>query len=495
MAFPAAAQLFNIATLKPPETVFDNSFKPWDFTALVPAIAYDNGGSAVAYNSLSQNQSCTANGSSYRADYIVGNFKPSTLSPPNPAIPYQICTVVGDWYQYTISSNGTGPFNLTLYTTNPNGGANWAVSIDGTQVATVVAQGNGSDFNTVLPATSGQFAMTTGNHLLRLTALSGDPIGGWPGDFVQWQGGFAGPSVPAQAAAAGFTAQILKADFTQTTGPWSNAANFMTNCGAANSVPGQPSTWHFTYNIWPTGPSLPCDHASIAVDPDFGNRALLLRMTPADYATNNNSNQGDDLMFPDYVGHNTGQNTWVPMEQYVKIVWREPASSYNMGGTCGPISCYGSGVSAPWSAPLSFSSENLDWSEIGGYTSLSTLYFFQTIGNYSGGEVDSPPGQDVTKYKTIEGLSTSDGSTVLAMCLWVDGNWAGCIRGFSKSYTVRDYITLVALNINRGPNDPQSMPNELDVYIKSLEWWSCPNYLTANCVGAGFPVVDHWPFP
>ena len=277
-AFPVAAQLFNIGALKPPETVFDNSHSPWQFTGLVPAIGYDNGGSGVGYNSLSQNPSCSANGSGYRADYIVGNFKSSTLSPPNPAIPYQICTVVGDWYQYTISSSGAGPFNLTLYTVNPNGGANWAVSIDGTQVATVVAQGNGIGFTTVLPATSGQFALAPGNHLLRLTALSGDPINGLPGDLVQWQGGtqasiacalgpnYAG-SVPAAAAAAGFNTCAANFDFTNPF--FATLSNWLDCAGAAT-----PILW----NSPGAGGGVGWDCSAYSIVNDGGTNALLMRI-------------------------------------------------------------------------------------------------------------------------------------------------------------------------------------------------------------------------
>jgi hypothetical protein len=53
-------------------------------------------------------------------------------------------------------------------------------------------------------------------------------------------------SVPPPAAAAGFTSPVINADFTTPGNFWSNTADYITNCGAASSVPNQPSTWHFS---------------------------------------------------------------------------------------------------------------------------------------------------------------------------------------------------------------------------------------------------------
>jgi hypothetical protein len=70
------------------------------------------------------------------------------------------------------------------------------------------------------------------------------------------------PVVPALARAVGSTTQVLNADFTSEA--YSNLSTFVVNCGASNSVSGDPSGWHFYLNhTYTSGGTLPCSNLSI----------------------------------------------------------------------------------------------------------------------------------------------------------------------------------------------------------------------------------------
>jgi hypothetical protein len=297
------------------------------------------------------------------------------------------------------------------------------------------------------------------------------------------------PVVPPQAAAAGFTTPVVQADFTVPGNFWSNTANYITNCGAPNSVSGQPSTWHFTYVQWSVGTKLPCSRTAITTDPTFGGQVLNEQMQIGDFGT-----QGVALEFPAVVNQ---LGTWLPNGYYIKIVARCDAGCVqNSGGVQGHV--------AFWSHTVNYSDastvDNDDWET---FLNLPRFYYCGQINEWPGpkgdysvpyfpnGTICSAQGTpDFTQYHTIEALYTSDGSTKTEQCVWLDGTLLKCSGGsfvHSTSYAEKDRAWDSAIATYGGnPNFDENL------YIKSIAIFSCANAGKSTCPGT---VVDHWPFP
>lgn len=304
------------------------------------------------------------------------------------------------------------------------------------------------------------------------------------------------PAVPAQAAAAGFTTQVLNADFTQTTGTWSNTANFMTNCGAAESVPNQPATWHFTAFDWPSRNPLSCLPYTQLVT-DSGSQVLKF------VQPKNGSEHDQDMGFPHQLGGGSDVTSWLPPEYYSKIVVRMD----NAGIWQSPDCCIrGQGVF--WSTTTTYGGTawwDEDFTEFG-WAGDANSYKFEgqsQEGNHTGGFVshccsDTAFGAiDISSgYHTLETLVTSNETSNMSLCIWWDGSFVGCTGGgltlgSGYAYKARDRAYYLALNtINNSGRPP---PNaDLIMYIKSLQIFSCANFATGTCPGT---IVDHWPFP
>jgi hypothetical protein len=308
-----------------------------------------------------------------------------------------------------------------------------------------------------------------------------------------------GPPAPAQAQAAGFTSNVLKADFTVPGNSWSNPASYVVNCGAAASVANQPSTWHFTFFHWANSSErMPCTDTSIVTDPVSGGQVLDAEIKASEYSGDLTVNNGAVLGFPSPAG--LGVNTsWLPNEIYTKITLRLDSASYNQGSNI-------HGLYDWWSTTTAYGTAwvDIDVAEIafGGGTSycggpnpsfygqLNQADHTQPI-QYSGALCYST---DPTQYHTLEALTTSDEKTNLAFCEWFDGTFVGCKSPFSLTYdngyayNLRDRSTFLSVLTNGA----SSVSNDIHVYIKSMEIWTCANYTTSTCPGT---IVDHWPFP
>jgi hypothetical protein len=311
--------------------------------------------------------------------------------------------------------------------------------------------------------------------------------------------------VPAPAAAAGFTANVLKADFTTSGNFWSNTANYLINCGAAASVPNQPSTWHFDYRVYQTETTLPCSRTVITTDTGGGgNQALELILTTADYAANVSGNPPQTNGYLSFPSHVTGASTtpWLPNEMYTKVVYREDSSSFNQGVSQGHT-VYG--ADTWWSQSITFGAAYLDedYAELAPFTpnscSSSSGAFFGKLWEGPTNNLSSQVCStlsDFTQYHALETLITSNENTDITLCEWLDGTLTGCtIRPFSLvnnngfAYTKHDRSVFMSNGVIPAVT---AINNDLHVFIKSIEIWSCPNFATQTCPGT---IVDHWPFP
>src|SRR5580693_5531734 len=124
-AFPAAAQLFNIASFdaRPGETTFGNGGQPWPlFGSAINAENYDTASQpGIAFNVPNSNMLPACQVTTYRAD--AANLQTSTDGPA-----FQIgCAVTGTSYQYivNVASPSPCPCKVTPRLGSTSAGGSW----------------------------------------------------------------------------------------------------------------------------------------------------------------------------------------------------------------------------------------------------------------------------------------------------------------------------------------------------------------------------------
>jgi hypothetical protein len=309
------------------------------------------------------------------------------------------------------------------------------------------------------------------------------------------------PTVPAPAAAAGFTTPVINADFTTPGNFWSNTANYITNCGAAASVPNQPTTWHFTNAQTFTNNQSPCSQTSIVIDTaGGGNQALRKLLGVGEVSTNDGS-----LTFPTPYGQG-GASSWLPNERFIVVTARlDCLTRYQQACPPGFVAGQTNGEVAFWSTEATGLPAWIDLNDLEtGYPSRCCSWN-GSIGDFSHALPDAFPvasaTDPMTAYHTIATLYTSDESSAIWACQWVDPNpsyttgFIGCISytgASSGQYTQhnRYYLLSTSLIPTKARGGVQSYP--MSLWIKSFAMWSCTNFATQTCPGT---MVTHWPFP
>jgi hypothetical protein len=501
----ASAQLFSPVVTKPFSGVFGPpGTAPVPFFNQTAAVNYDYGGQGLGYNVPSPGcfgVSCVAGASTYRADDV--NFKASTFGS---GFNWQLgFNSSPDAYNYTISITQPGPYIITLWAGSSSSGGSWNVLIDKVLVGNVLTQNTGN-YSTLAASSSPAFNATLGTHILTLAWASGDAVAS-SGDLVAWQGSISGASTPPpNAAAAGFTKPVVQADFTKPGNFWSTPANYMTNCGAAHSVANQPSTWHFTWSYQFTANELNCN-ASVSVVTDTAVtpnvQILKLQYLVSQFTTGNGGfGNAAALAFPNpgMAGTNT---SWMPNEWYSKSVWRFDATtlaqqtgnetdaswSTNLvkegGGCCFfdedafELPFYSSGTHPTGCSPTGITCACGQLNEWPG-----------PAGNYSSPWFNTGlicVQEDFTQYHTFEYLATSDESTGVTICQWVDGTFNACASGAlngpangNNDYLDRGRSILVQAMNAHAPT------SNMTLYLQSFELWSCPNFASGTCPGSTF---------
>lgn len=277
-------------------------------------------------------------------------------------------------------------------------------------------------------------------------------------------------SIPAPAAAAGFTTQALNADFTVVGGFYSNTANFVDNCGAT-------SAQRFYTQIFDGGYAS-CNTTRIITDPVYGGQVLLFEQSAL--------NEVNTLDWP---SHYTQPGLSLPNEIYVRATFRTTTTSMTEGDHK-PIDFFmilnATGYSA-WFEP--------DFLEVclPGYCPNNNnsvggmIDWPMGVGNFSSG--NTTWNMDLTQYHTAEFLLTSDESTRVYKCTWIDGTFIDC-----NNIVLHD------------PNEYHQHQNALTAWIgaiggtpyvhlaqflfKKIEIWECPNYQTTGCPGT---MITTWP--
>ena len=323
-----------------------------------------------------------------------------------------------------------------------------------------------------------------------------------------------GPSstVPAPAAAAGFTNHIVAVDFSSPA--YSNPANWLVNCGASTSVSGNASTWHWYIDLNFTGgaPSNMCNNAAMVADPPY---AQVLKFT-FPISQGQSGGQTENLEFPaPYTGGSYAHQYWLPTEFYVKVVLRVPQSTWIQ-----PDSSVAYLAVAQASVPAGGGVDPNQWIDTLVQESESNVYGAAShgvINDYPGNYYVTDnqynwPGGNYTSYQTIEAVITSDESTAEWECIWLNANsnyttgFVGCNQlcisnavtpsgGCTPNFTFNIDITKAHdFSFFNGQGMLHELQgNDMPVYYKSFDVWTCPGVPGGNtCPGT---MITHWPFP
>jgi hypothetical protein len=312
------------------------------------------------------------------------------------------------------------------------------------------------------------------------------------------------PQAPAPAAAAGFTTCVVCMDFTVPTGGvWVNGtavsgvntAQVNTwlaadggSCGGASS----PIAWHYAKFMGPKGTGasgVPC--LDITSDGAGNSQVLHVVLPPLPTINDNNAN-GFELY-----DNTTAQGVKVPTNNYMEATyWVQsfPPTAYSTGPFLG-----GGGEipSGEWNSlefdafeintpgPGGQSSNSGSWWS--GNTSLGSNWFGSYPPNYSGYNPASG-------YHVIGERITSDGSTTLYKCMWLDGIFQNCIHASVNGSTfVASQLSDATSRMETyfhpvgGPIWNGAQPTTMVSYTKSFRIWSCANWQTTACSTPGNP--------
>ena len=281
-----------------------------------------------------------------------------------------------------------------------------------------------------------------------------------------------GPPVPAPAQAAGFTTLALNADFTTPT--YSNTGTYINECGASSGW-----RWFLFYSGAGHPNQVSCGKASITTDPTYGGQVLDLQYLPSDLQAGINAGGNGnyiELQWP--VGYHASSDAigpTLPNEMYTEITFRTTSQSFSQANATIPLDY--------WATSWCACEFELDFFEVNtGFGYSNGWYYNSAFGNAR---------LDFSQYHTLGILFTSNESSSLEQCMYVDGSLVNCgsVSGLSSTnYTQHDNT----LNILFGGglcfnNATPCVANAEDYYIKSITLWECTNYKTQGCPG---PVIN-----
>jgi hypothetical protein len=224
---------------------------------------------------------------------------------------------------------------------------------------------------------------------------------------------------------------------------------------------------------------VPCSDSTITTD--GGSQVLLVQQDKV----------GTPLSFL-YPGHWVQPGVFFPNETYIEMTFRTTSQSLvqNGSGPFGSIDWFWESLRGETPPPPS-------WVEIDFLEIVNTPH---SSPNWGGGLLDWQPNPnygpvtygttDLTQYHTLGVLVTSDESSNIYKCTFMDGSFIGCInqaQGEPRNYVQHNNAVTVWLG---WPGTNYTSP--VQVYIKSIKIWECANYQTTGCPGT---MVTHWPFP
>jgi hypothetical protein len=296
-----------------------------------------------------------------------------------------------------------------------------------------------------------------------------------------------GPTVPSQAAAAGFTTLALNSDFTQQL-----PSNWLGGCAVAGN--GQPvgdffsddtgHTWWL--NLWWAYNYQPCLTVQ-RQDPTFGGLVLDMPWT----VDNGHTAQGTVIETASWdYNHSQGRGTAVsfPSNSYYEVVARiTPAApgAYMVLNTWAP-----DGISKSSPNTIEWDIIETDGNVLKNYSAAVHNWGNGGAGTFLWLGQDSPglpSDYDPAQYHTFGLRVTSDG-TLMSGCSYIDNKFITCKSlpgGLSVTQAANGRNFLVLQNAcdwwNYGGQCTSGQQQHL--YVKSVRVWSCTNWKTTQCSG------------
>ena len=299
-------------------------------------------------------------------------------------------------------------------------------------------------------------------------------------------------AIPAPAQAAGFTRCLLNADFTSAA--YANPANWLAECGYGGSAAG--TTFRLIENdvVHSHVQSAPCNRAVMTTD--LGSQVLLLELFQNDFA--NNSFDILELDWPTsaYTSPWGGPNgTGLQHAQYAEVTFRMPqASAQESGGKQFlPYAFWYNGGQPP---PGTFT--EVDFFEIfsnlcgingGQAAGTCNLAVNTNLAGYSNPTPNVPVGP---AYTQTGFLTTTNNGINFGFCMYTNGGivtssatlCAGPAPLYASDGNVDPRHGLLESWLNNDCGGiPGCNPNTIQVYIKSIKLFGCPNYWNGICTG------------
>ena len=315
-----------------------------------------------------------------------------------------------------------------------------------------------------------------------------------------------GEATPTQAVNAGFTTCAVNYDFSQPfyatlsnwldcTPPYNNTALPWHQGGA-----GQPSTGGAICN--------PGTNVRVVNDPSIGTNVLDMTWFPSYYTGAGNGNPV--IISTATNGWNGGQppngnsaTFSVPNGTFIQTVEKlTPASG---SGGSGP-----NGLWSWQSTPSNAGSLERDFAELYANPGIGDMNSYNW-GNNSGpgaiwcdyngcsevvGNTVIPAGYASSAYHTYSTLLTTDGSTKIYGCSWIDTTFQACWNDAATSGQYANRIFLIIDAVAAGGSSGASSP-QIDLDVASIRVWSCASWASGQCNGAtlfggSLPNLTYW---
>jgi hypothetical protein len=271
-----------------------------------------------------------------------------------------------------------------------------------------------------------------------------------------------GATPPAQAIVAGFTTPVISSDFTSPA--YANTSTWLDCAGASNS-------------IWIHGQGFPSTEAcpDITTDPIGGGQVLHVVLTPTATSSNGITSSGPNYLIPATSFYSEGVMRWDSTEAY----------SFALG---------------PWLAL--FNSCSLEWDSFESIGSSGTDAAYHNCGKSGplfapglwSGAIPNYPGFDITQYHTYGQRVTTDASTGIRQCIWIDNRFQACqtiTAGMDSITSAQITTTPGTINLITGVAAfGGAVASNFNQYIKRMTLWSCPNWQSTNQVACKTSVLD-----
>jgi len=325
--------------------------------------------------------------------------------------------------------------------------------------------------------------------------------------------------VPAPAARAGFTTQALNADFTATSGTYSTLAGFVDTCGASTTP-----RWYLAYPALNATTQLPCSDLSFVNDTANGgaSKVLLVTFPTAAWSSAGTPNTEDaatiSLEWPAYSPY-SGSNPcsitgWaagcLPNEMYAEWRFRIDHAGWDQNFTAGlgthvATWAMGRGRTQPTGGGFdpTYWTE-IDYMEMVGNSGTTNSPQCTVAPCVDGGMIAQGTGLggpqtwetlDISQWHTFGVLVTSDESTAIWKCTYIDGvlnvpctalTTASGQLPSSHQYTQHDNVLSLAY-LGTGAGAPPFYNirpvNPIRGWYQYAQIWTCANYQTTGCPG------------